>query len=120
MLPRMDGRAEIRGTTAVTWISRILPPATPCFSEPSCLVGSWSADILRGNPAVDEVLSFDASWFGGPRASLTQLRKLVELVRRLRARRFDVVIDFRGDLRHLVMGRLVGRRLYGYGIRLVA
>jgi ADP-heptose:LPS heptosyltransferase len=28
-----------------------------------------------------------------------------------------VVIDFRGDLRHLVLGRLAGRRLYGYGIR---
>ena len=37
--------------------------------------------------------------------------------RRLRERRFDLVIDFRGDLRHLILGRWVGRRLYGYGIR---
>lgn len=65
-------------------------------------VGPWSADVLRGNPYVSEVLTVQAPWFNkytrdvGPAGRLAYLWRSPE-VRALRDRGFDVGIDVLGS-----------------------
>ena len=59
----------------------------------------WAA-ILEGNPDVDEVLPVDVSWQNWPR-----------LIRDLRQRQFDLVIDFQGLCRTGLLGLLSGARM---------
>jgi lipopolysaccharide heptosyltransferase II len=63
----------------------------------SWLVKSQWASILEGNPDVDEVLSVDVSWQNWPR-----------LIRDLRQRQCDLVVDFQGLFRTGLLGVLSG------------
>ncbi len=63
----------------------------------SWLVKSQWASILEGNPDVDEVLSFDVSWRNWP-----------QLIRNLRQRHCDLVLDFQGLFRTGLLGLLSG------------
>ena len=58
------------------------------------------ASILEGNPDVDEVLPVDVSWQNWPR-----------LIRDLRQRQFDLVIDFQGLFRTGLLGLFSGARM---------
>jgi len=78
------------------------------------LAGSWAAELLRDDPDLDRIRTFDAGWYGGGDG----LGRLARLIRTLRRERYDLVIDFRGDLRHLMLARIIGAPLvFGYGIR---
>lgn len=57
---------------------------------------AWSA-ILEGNPDIDEVVASDFSWKRWP-----------HLIRTLRNKRFDLIVDFQGLLRSGLLGRLTG------------
>jgi heptosyltransferase-1 len=73
------------------------------------LVEEKSADIVRGNPALDEVIVWEraaTSRHGRMRA----LREHLDFARRLRERRFDVAIDFQGLLRSALLVGLSGAR----------
>ncbi len=65
------------------------------------LTSRAASEVLRTNPWVDEVMSFDPFWFypssGGD---------YVRFMRGLRGRSFDLVIEARGDIRELLL--LVG------------
>jgi lipopolysaccharide heptosyltransferase I len=63
----------------------------------SWLVKSEWASILEGNPDVDEVLPVDVSWRNWPR-----------LIRDLRQRQWDLVLDFQGLFRTGLLGLLSG------------
>lgn len=107
---RLDHIGDVLITTpALRLLRETLPNA-----QLDLLAGSWAADLLRGDPVVDSVRTFDASWYGG-RAGLADMMRLAADLRR---ERYDLVIDFRGDLRHLLLARLIGaKRVLGYGIR---
>jgi heptosyltransferase-1 len=60
---------------------------------------AWSS-ILEGNPDIDEVISSDFSWNRWP-----------HLIRILREKRFDVIVDFQGLLRSGLLGLLTGARV---------
>ncbi len=77
---------------AVAAIRKRFPSA-----QMSWLVKSQWASILEGNPDVDEVWSVDVSWSHWPR-----------LIRDLRQRQYDLVIDFQGLLRTGLLGVLAG------------
>jgi len=73
------------------------------------LVEEKAAEIVRGNPALDEVIVW-------PRAALARqgraraLCGTLAFARQLRERRFDVVIDFQGLLRSALIARACGAR----------
>lgn len=63
------------------------------------------AGVLRGLPVVDELIEWDRG----------TLRGLFDFVRRLRARRWDIAIDFQGLFRSALVTRLSGApRRIGY------
>lgn len=79
------------------------------------LTSSAGSAVLKNNPYVDEVLVYDAPWFA--RGSKESSASFPALVRELRARRFDLGVGLRGDLRenYLLWKAGVGLRT-GYGI----
>ena len=68
-------------------------------AQVSWLVKSQWASILEGNPDVDDVWSVDASWKNWPR-----------LIREIRLRRYDLVVDFQGLFRTGLFGFLSGAK----------
>lgn len=74
----------------------------------TALVGSWSRDIVAQNPHIDQILVFDAPWWSniraGRRSGLVRfLTAYCAFRRRLRAEHFDLVLEPRGDFRHILL-----------------
>ena len=65
----------------------------------SWLVKSQWASILEANPDIDEVWRFDVAWSNWPR-----------LIRAIRLRRYDLVVDFQGLFRTGLLGVLSGAK----------
>ena len=80
----------------------------------SFLTSRASAEVLSGNPDVDEILTYDPFWFypSSPKAAY------VDYLRRFGGRRFDLVIEARGDIRELLLlvSPLRARYKVGYGV----
>jgi ADP-heptose:LPS heptosyltransferase len=84
------------------------------------LAAPWSASVFEGNPAVDEIITYAAPWWlaargtgtgTGAGARAARRRAWMELpgvIRNLRARRYDIAIDLRGDLRQILCFLLLG------------
>ena len=68
------------------------------------LVGKQSADLLTANPHLDEVITFDRK---AGNKDTGQMRRMIRL---LRERRFDLVIDFQRKFRTSLLGYLSGAR----------
>ncbi len=65
------------------------------------------APLFEGHPAVDRVWTEEAPWWSPSHPLLRSLRpkyllSLWRNIRRIRKERFDVVMDLRGDFRHLL------------------
>ncbi len=73
------------------------------------------AELAQGQPALDRLLAFDAPWFYG-RASW---KPYPALLRTLRAERYDLVIEARGDIRDILLLtlplRAAARVSYAFG-----
>jgi lipopolysaccharide heptosyltransferase II len=72
------------------------------------LVGPWSAPLFEGHPAVDHVLCCAAPWWSAARGSslserAAQWAELPRVVQRIRANKYDIGIDLRGDLRQIAL-----------------
>jgi heptosyltransferase-1 len=70
------------------------------------LVGPWSEALFRSHPLIDDVISYATPWWiaarGGPLSERAAAwAALAGVVRRLRARQYDIAIDLRGDLRQI-------------------
>ena len=75
-------------------------------SSITLLAGPWAADAFRESSLVDDVMVYATPWWCAARgqdraAQLRAWRKLPSVIRALRARRFDLAIDLRGDLRQI-------------------
>lgn len=77
-------------------------------SSLSLLASPSSLPVVAGNPEIDTVFAFRVPWYDGGRAQRFSLSQYVRLLRRLRRERFDVAIDFRGDLRVLFLFSFLG------------
>ena len=64
----------------------------------SFLTSLAAAPLLEGNPYVDEVIQYNPSWFYGKTGSVSYL----QVLRDLRRRSFDLVIETRADIRELI------------------
>ncbi|HZS62156.1 MAG TPA: glycosyltransferase family 9 protein [Gemmatimonadaceae bacterium] len=78
------------------------------------LVGPWATSLFEAHPAVDRVISYATPWWLAARDASASARRaawqaLPGLVRQLRANRYDIAIDLRGDLRQIAFF-LVGSR----------
>ena len=76
-------------------------------------VGPWAAGLFAGHPGIDELIEAELSWWGGVRKRITNRGAglgVVGLVRRLRRERFDLFLDVRSDVRHILIGVLGGAR----------
>lgn len=71
------------------------------------VVGSWSRDILKDNPDVDEILLYDAYWFNRNINKKFNIRKTWDFIKELRKRRFDIFYSLRGDFIGILMGSLL-------------
>lgn len=90
---------------AVAAIRRNLPTA-----EISWAVESRSAEILRGSPVIDNLIEIDTRSIRG--VSLPEiLPEIKRQARVVRARRYDIAIDFQGLLKSAVIARLSGARI---------
>lgn len=77
-------------------------------SEIVLLAGSWAEPLVRYNPHVDRIIFHDCLWWRKirPGKKPSFFRHLLDYTRlffRLRQERFDLAIDFLGDLRNILL-----------------
>ena len=95
----------IHALPAATMLRRALPQAKLVWVA----APRW-APLLRGNPALDDVLEVPLdAWRKRPFAAETR-RGLRALRDELRSWRFDAAIDFQGLIKSAMLGRLAGPR----------
>jgi len=73
----------------------------------SIIVRSLTKDLLTGCPYVDEILVYDAPWFYGKKDTIF---KGLSVVKELRKRKFDLAIDFKADMRNILLSYLSGAK----------
>ena len=82
--------------------------ATPVFdnlrqaypnAELHALAGKWSRVILDNQSAVDEVIEYNSPFFSRAGEQPTRLLEAVQLYRRLRRQKYELVVELRGDWR---------------------
>ncbi|MBP8979627.1 MAG: glycosyltransferase family 9 protein [Syntrophobacterales bacterium] len=114
LVVRLDHIGDVIMTTPVF---RLLKERYPA-GRITCLVGSWGKAVVENNPHIDEILIYDAPWWTksrpeGKRSGFTvRGRELLRLLAELRRRRFDLLLDPRGDLRHLFLFGYLGQAKY--------
>jgi len=77
-------------------------------------VGPWARDLFQDHPSIDELLIADLPWWGKVRKRVTNTASGLApraLIRQLRHQPFDLFLDLRSDLRHILIG-LLGRSRY--------
>ena len=79
---------------------RVLRKAFP-KSKISIMVRSLTKDLLINCPYIDELIVYNPLWYRGKK-NLNILRN-IKFFRNLRKRKFDLAIDFRGDLRNIFL-----------------
>ena len=102
LVARLDHLGDVILATAAFGQLRALYPA----AEITVLAGSWSAELLRYNATVDAVITLDCPWWlrqRGQRVTWGTWLRLFSIIRHLRRQRFDLFIDLRGDVRHVVL-----------------
>jgi ADP-heptose:LPS heptosyltransferase len=70
-------------------------------------VGPWSHSLFEQHPGIDELIVADLPWWGKVRKRITNTAfglTPLALVERLRQAPFDLFLDMRGDLRHILIG----------------
>lgn len=86
----------------------------------SILAKPHARELLEGSGLVDDVIPFDLPWTAQRnklRRSLSSLRAIGSLVRTLKARRFDLTVDSRMDIRSNLLAAMSGARYrIGYDI----
>jgi heptosyltransferase-3 len=77
------------------------------------LVREYTAELVRRNPNIDRVITWNAPWLskGGSWKGIRQV------LRNLHAQNYELAIDLHGDPRNIMMGRLCSRYLVGFGTR---
>lgn len=114
LVVRLDHIGDVLLSTAIPKaIKQNFPKCRVIF-----LTASWAVPLLQGNPFVDEILQFDASWFSNGRYQRNaKAYGLWGLLRVLRERKIDLALGLRGDLRENLLMFAAGiQERIGYGI----
>jgi ADP-heptose:LPS heptosyltransferase len=100
---RLDHLGDaVMATSALPALAEALDPAAL-----DVLCGSWARDVFASHPAVRDVLVADMPWWLAARRApwgrrLRAWAALPGAVQRVRERRYDVVVELRGDLRQIL------------------
>lgn len=88
---------------------------SPCFtflksrfpnSSLHLLTNAAAASLYKGDPSLSTIHTFDWPWShlrSNNKFTMAKLRRLFQLVVYLKKERFDLMIDFRGDIRFVVL-----------------
>lgn len=93
----------LAATPAIRLLKKKFPAA--CIT---CVVSPWSEDIISGNPDIDEIIIYRASWFDRIDKKPFSLKETIAFIKQLRQKRFDIGIDMRGDVRVIFLMWLAG------------
>ena len=109
LLIRCDHLGDAAMATAV--LGPLRAALTPAALD--VLASPWAAPVFDAHPDVDRVITFAMPWWSAAKgASLWQRARqwvlLPGLIFRIRAARYDVGIDLRGDLRHIALFLVLG------------
>lgn len=111
LLLRLDHIGDIVMTSPAFSVLRERFPT----SEIILLTGSAGKQLYLKDPHIDRVLEFNWPWSHRPDErgfSISKLKELWQLVIQLRKEQVDVLVDFRGDLRFVVLfGLLSGIKI---------
>jgi len=107
--------AHLGDLLALTPALRLLKEKFPRASVTVC-VSPWCREAIAGNPDVDEVIVYRASWFDRLSKRPFSLSETAVFLRHMRRQRFDLGIDPRGDFRNVLLMWLGNiKRRVGYG-----
>ena len=113
LLVRLDHIGDLLMTTPALRALRITYPN----AEIHFLVKEVTSEVLKLNPNLDRIITFNAPWTiaKGKRATPGEI---IRLISRLRKEKYDCVVDCRADLREALLSLFTGApyRL-GYGAR---
>ena len=112
LVVRMDHIGDlVLSLPSLATIRKLYPNA-----EVTLLVGKWTEELARLIDVVDKVLAFSPSWFskGNDR---NDLKDVIRLIKKLRAKEFDLAIDLRGYFHNILLLHFSKVKfIAGYGI----
>lgn len=111
LLVRLDHIGDIVMTTpSFTLIRKQFP-----FAKIYLLANSGAKNLLNGDPRIDEIIVFNWPWSQPKikgRFSWSKIKELIAVIWKIRKENIDLFIDFRGDLRFILLfGFLTGIRI---------
>jgi lipopolysaccharide heptosyltransferase II len=91
----------------------VLKPLHEHFQEAriSFLTNASAAELLKGNPYLDNVIPYDAFWFY-PKSRVRALKEYLLMLKKIREERFDLVLDLRGDIRNIFLVAYLSKAPY--------
>jgi heptosyltransferase-1 len=116
LLIRLDHLGDVILTTpAIRYLKKRYPHA-----RLTMVVKEKSVEAIKNNPHLDNIVALKVSFTGLKRGYETfrWVTELCRVVRKLRKERFDIAIDFKGDIRSILLAYLSGAsRRISYAIR---
>jgi ADP-heptose:LPS heptosyltransferase len=104
---RLDHLGDVlHAAPAMTALKKALPRAQLDF-----FVGPWGREIASLSVPADKLVVVDAPWFERPPRRRGNLKAIFGLGRRLREGNYDLVIELRGEARHMAASWLSGAPL---------
>jgi len=73
----------------------------------TCMASSLSSQLIEGNPYIDSVVIYDPPWFDRKKGQ-KRFRDWLKTVRFIRAEKFDMAIDFRGNIFNFLLLMFLG------------
>lgn len=82
----------------------ILKPLKKRFPKASLtyMVSSQAKDIVKGNPYIDEIITYDAFWHFQD-GLFRGIKNYVSLLKQLRSKEFDLVLDLEGNAKSIFL-----------------
>ncbi len=114
LVVRLDHIGDIVRATAIPQLIKETYPTTKLIF----LTNSAGAQLIEGNPYVDETIVFDPTWYQKNHTkAVAKSHNLGQAVQLLKNRKIDVAILPRGDIRENALAKMAGIPFrVGYGI----
>lgn len=116
LLIRLDHLGDVLLTTpAIRSLKKKFPQA-----RITMVIKEWSFEAIKNNPRIENIIVFNPFWTIASKEGKRPegIGGIYHLTRLLRKERFDLAIDFKGDVRNILIAYLSGaRRRVSYGIR---
>lgn len=114
LIIRVDHIGDVvMATSVIAPLRRAFPSAKIDFIAPS-----WARELLSQDPHINNVTIFDAPWFLRCKAGfINGVKGFFAMTKMIRRGGYDLVIDLRGDARHIAAAFLSGAKTrISYGI----